>query len=160
MERAVGIKTVGADTYVAAQNAAEQAEGKTRVLQIVSLAAGKVDSSLGSPARTCSTNDSSDLTTITGDIDVGDNFYLACYLRHSQSTGSCLVTPILCDGAGTPMGLLESKRSQVQLTVVSGTDYFSKCLSWEVAGVGAWKIYPHVTDISTDNTVNLWCYTF
>jgi hypothetical protein len=160
MERAVGIKTVGADTYVAAQNAAEQAEGKTRVLQIVSLAAGKVDSSLGSPARTLSTDDSSDLTTITGDIAIGDNFYLACYLRHSQSDGSCLVTPILCDDAGTPMGLLESKRSQVQLTVTSGTDYFSKCLSWEVAGAGAWKIYPYVTDISIDNTVNLWCYTF
>jgi len=159
-ESAVGIKTVGADTYVAAYTAAEQADGKTRVVQIISLTAGKVDSSLGSPTRSVSSNDSADISALTGDIEVGDNYYLACYVRHSQPTGSCLVTPILCDNQGTPMGLLESKRSQVQLTVTSGIDYFSKCLSWEVAGAGAWRINAYISDLSVGNSIQLWCYTF
>jgi hypothetical protein len=159
-EKSTGIKTTNADTYVATFLASEEAEGKQRVVQIISLTAGKVDSSLGSPARTVSFNDSSDISTLTGNIEVGDNYYLACYVRHSQLNGSCLVTPVLCDNNGTPMGLLESKKSQVQLTVTSGIDYFSKCLSWEVAGTGAWKINAYISDLSVGNSIQLWCYTF
>ena len=160
MENSVGIKTTGADTYVAAFTAAEQAEGKSRVVQIISLTSGKMDPLVGSPTRGVSVNDTLDITTVTGSVSVGDNAYFACYLRHTQPAGSCLVTPLLCDDGGTVVGCLPSKISRVMLPVASGTNYISNCLSWPVMETGAWKIYPHVTDLSLSNTVDMWCFTF
>jgi hypothetical protein len=159
-ERATGIKTTGADTFVATAEASEQAEGKTRLILIISLAAGKVSSSLGAATRSVPSNDSLDMSLITGDIVVGDNSFFACYLGHSQSNGSCLVTPLLCDNDGLVIGTLESRVSQVMLPVVSGTKYMANCLSWPILETGAWKIYAHITDLSSSNTIDIWCYTF
>jgi hypothetical protein len=160
MEKSVGIKTTGADTYVAAFSAAEQAEGQNRVVQIISLAAGKVSSSLGAATRSVSSNDSLDMSLITGDMVVGDNSFFACYLGHSQSNGSCLVTPLLCDNDGLVIGTLESRVSRVMLPVVNGAKYMSNCLSWPILETGAWKIYAHITDLSGSNVVDIWCFTF
>jgi hypothetical protein len=159
-ERATGIKTTGADTYVATADASEQADGKTRVIQIISLAAGKVSSALGIATRSVSSNDSWDMSLITGDMVVGDNSFFACYLGHSQNNGSCLVTPLLCDDDGLVIGTLESRTSRVMLPVVNGTKYMASCLSWPILETGAWKIYAHITDLSDSNTIDIWCYTF
>jgi hypothetical protein len=159
-ERGTGIKTTGADTYVATFDASEQGDGHSRVVQVISLTAGKVSPTMGSPTRSVSSNDSLNMTTISGNINVGDNSYFACYLRHSQPNGYCLVTPLLCDDNGTVMGSLESKASRVMLPVASGSNYMSPCLSWPVLETGAWTIYPHVTDLSSGNSISMWCYTF
>lgn len=50
-QESIGIKTTGADHYVAAFTASEQAEGQTRVIQLVSIVSGKIDQSLRSPSR-------------------------------------------------------------------------------------------------------------
>jgi hypothetical protein len=159
-ERGTPIKTTGGDTQVATFRASEDFQGQERVVQIISITSGKTDEDLGSPDRTVSSNDSLDITTISGNVMAGDNSYLACYVRHSQPDGYCLVTPLLCDNDGVVMGTLDSKSSKVMLPVASGTAYISNCLSWRILETGAWKIYPHVADLSDSNSVEMWCYTF
>jgi hypothetical protein len=160
VEKSTGIKTTGANEYVATFKASESAEGHDRVIQIVSIASGKIDESLGSPTRNISSNDSMDITTISGNITIGDNSYLAVYPRHSQSNGSCLITPLLCDNEGVVIGCLETKSSSVMLPAASGTNYIANCLSWAVIETGAWKLYPHVSNLSSSDTIDLWCYVF
>jgi hypothetical protein len=159
-EKSVGINTRNADAYVAAFEAAEQADGYTRNIQIVGLTAGKIDQNLGDPDKIVSSNDSNNITTITGSIETGDNAYCAIYPRHSQSAGSCVVTPLLCDNQGTVVGMLDSKYSNVPITMYSGSDYISKPLIWDIKSTGAWKIYVHISELSDSNTVKLWIYTF
>lgn len=160
-ERSTGINTRNADEWVATFSAAEQADGRTRVVQIVSLTSGKIDSVVGAADRTVSTNDSLNITTFSGNIIVGDNSYLACYVEHSVVTGSCNITPLLCDNQGQVVSTLPTKVSQVVLPTQSGSgNYLTPCLSWDIKGTGAWKIYPHVYNLSAGNTVDLRCYTF
>ena len=159
-ERGTPIKTTGGDTNVATFRASEDFQGQERVVQIISMTSGKVSEDIGSPDRSVSVNDSLDITTISGNVLAGDNSYMACYLRHSQSNGQCLVTPLLCDNNGVVMGSLESKSSKVMLPVASGGYYLANCLSWPILETGAWKIYPHVTDLSDSNSVEMWCFTF
>jgi hypothetical protein len=160
-ERAVGIKTTGADTYVAAFLASEQADGQNRIIQIISLASGKFDATIGAATRSISSSDSLDVSGLLGDIVVGDNAYFACYAKHSRASGSCLVTPLLCDDDGVIVGKLESKKSQVQIALDDGSGhYLSNVLSWNILGTGAWKLYAHVADLSDSNSVDLWCFTF
>lgn len=159
-ERGTGIKTTGADTYVATFRASREVAGQERVVQIISLTSGKVSDSLGDSTRSVSVDDSMDVTTLSGSVPIGDDAYLACYLRHSQPNGQCLVTPLLCDNNGTVMGTLHSKTSKVMLPVASGSNYLANCLSWPILETGAWSIFPHVSDLSQSNTVDLWCFTF
>ena len=159
-ERGTPIKTTGGDTQVATFRGSEDFQGQERVVQIISITSGKTNEGLGSPDRTVSIDDSLDITTISGSITAGDNSYLACYIRHSQPDGYCLVTPLLCDNDGVVMGTLDSKPSKVMLPVASGSHYLSNCISWPILETGAWKIYPHITDLSYSNSVDVWCYTF
>jgi len=158
-DRSVGIRTSGADTYVAAFTAAEQAEGKERVVQLTGLTAGKVSENLANSIRTVISDDVYDATTFSGSIVIGDSAYLTCYLRHSRSDGECLVTPLLCDNYGIVMGCLDSQKSKVMLPVVSGTSYLSNNLSWAVMETGAWKVFVHVSGLSAANSVDLWAFT-
>lgn len=160
IERGTPIKTTGGDTQVATFRASQDVEGQERVVQIISLTSGKANESLGPPTRAVSTNDSMDITTISGNVLSGDNAYLACYVRHSQPDGYCLVTPLLCDNDGVVMGTLDSQASKVMLPVASGTNYLASCLSWPILETGAWRIYPHITDLSGSNSIDLWCFTF
>lgn len=159
-ERSTGINTRNPSDYVATFDAAEQAEGQTRLIQIVSLTSGKIDTTKSAPNRAVSSNDSLDLTTTSGDISVGDNAYLACYTEHSQSDGKCFITPLLCDNNGEVMGMLPSKESKVIVTTYSGSNYFSNCLSWEIRGAGAHKVFMHVSELSAGNTVDMRYFVF
>jgi hypothetical protein len=159
-EHATGINTRNATAYVATQVAAEQADGNTRLLQIVSITAGKITGDAYSSTRTVSSNDSLTVTTISGNILVGDNSRLSCYVQHTQSTGSCLVTPLLCGADGKVIGTLETKQSNVMLPLVSGTNYISNCLSWSIMDTGAWYTYTHIYNLSDNNTVTVSSYTF
>lgn len=157
-EKSTGIRTTGADTYVATQDASEQAEGHNRQLQIITLTAGKIDSGLSRLA--VSSNDSMDVTAVSGSLLVGDNAHLACYVEHSLSNGSCLVTPLLCDNDGVVLGYLPSKTSSVQIPVEKSGKYLSICLSWEVMATGSWKLFPLVSSLSNGNSVDVYAYTF
>jgi hypothetical protein len=160
MEKSVGVKTIGADTYIAAFSAAEQAESKSRVVQIIGLTAGKILETPGLATRSVTSDDSADVSAIVGDIEIGDNSYLACYVVHAGLNGSCLLTPLLCDNDGSVIASLDSKVSRVMLPIYNGSGYLSNCLSWPVLETGAWKVFVHVTDLSTSNTIDIWCYTF
>jgi hypothetical protein len=160
MEKSVGIKTTGADTYIATFKAAEEADGRERLIQIISLSSGKISETLGAAPRSVAADDSLDVSGITADFVVGDNAYFACYLKHSEPNGYCLITPLLCDNEGHVIGCLETKASQVKLPILDGSDYLSTCLSWPILETGAWKIYAHVTDLSVSNIVDVWCFTF
>jgi hypothetical protein len=157
-EKSTGIKTTGADTYVATQQAAEQAEGQSRVVQIISMTAGKIET--GISRLGVSSNDAMDVTSVSGSLVAGDNMYLACYVNHSQSNGSCLVTPLLCDNDGVVLGYLDPKVSSVKVPVINVTNYLSVCLSWEVMSTGAWKLFPLVSELSDGNSVDVYAYTF
>jgi len=161
-EKSIGINTSNADEYVAAFEASEQADGHTRAIQIIATTAGKVDETIGSADRTVSSNDSLDVTAVSGNIIVGDNAYFACYLAHSESNGSCLVTPLLCDNDGNVIGTLEPKQSDVNqgIPLVSSSAYLSRCLVWEVMTTGAHKLYPHVYNLSDSNSIDMWCFTY
>jgi len=159
-ERSTGINTRNPSDYVATFDAAEQAEGQVRLIQIVSLTSGKIDTAKGSPDRTVASNDSLDLTTTSGDVTVGDNAYLACYTEHSQIDGKCFVTPLLCDNDGEVVGMLPSKESKVTITTYSGSNYFSNCLSWEIRSTGAHKVFMHVSELSTGNSVDMRYFVF
>ena len=158
MERSTGIKTTGADTYVATSDASEQAESHIRVIQIISMTAGKIET--GVTRSGVSSDDSWDVTTVSGDLIAGDNKYLGCYVEHTQSSGECLITPLLCDSDGIVIGYLPPKLSEVKVPIEKGGKYLSICLSWEVMSTGAWKIYPHVSGLSVNNTVSIDAYTF
>jgi hypothetical protein len=158
-ERSIGITSRAPTDFVAAFTAAEQADGESRLIQIISLTAGKISDTVGAPLRIVSVNDTMDVSTLTGDVIVGDNSYASIYVQHSQPTGSCLVTPLLCDGAGTVIGCLSPKQSQVCLTLQSGTgSYMSSNLNWDVKGSGAIKIFPHVSGISAGDEIKLWVF--
>jgi hypothetical protein len=157
-ERSVGIKTTGADTYVATFEAAEQAEGQTRVVQIISLTAGKIDSGLS--RLSISSDDLMDVTSVSGSVVVGDNSHLACYVDHTQSNGSCLITPLLCDNDGSVLGYLAPKVSSVKVPVIKSGKYLSSCLSWEIMTTGSWKLFPLVSELSSGNSVDVYAYTF
>lgn len=159
-ERSLGINTRNADAWVAAFEASEQAEGYTRAVQVVALTSGKIDQNVGEPIRAVSSNDSNDITTFSGNVEVGDNAFCAIYSRHNQSSGSCIITPLLCDNQGTVIGILDSKYSNVPITLYSGSDYISKPLIWDIKSTGAWKIFPHISELSESNTVKLWVFTF
>jgi hypothetical protein len=157
-EKAVGINTRNADQYVAAFVASEQVDGHDRLTQIVSLTAGKVGT--GDFRLSVSTNDSEDVTTISGNLLVGDNNYLVFYTQHIQPNGCCLLTPLLCDSGGTVIGYLPPKLSSVQMPVTVSGKYLSACLSWAVMSTGAYYIYPLITGLSGGNSVDVYAYTF
>jgi hypothetical protein len=156
-ERSTGITVRNPTDYIATQLAAEQAEGRSRLIQIVSLAAGKIETGI---SRSVAADDSNDTTTLTGDLTVGDSSYLACYVKHSEASGSCLVTPLLCNVAGAAIGHLPPRYSNVTVPVVSGTAYLSHCLTWEVMTTGAYSLYMHVSQLSAGNTIDLNAYAF
>lgn len=158
-EKSVGIDTRNADTWVAAFEASETAEGHSRQIQIISMTAGKIDEFVGPATRSVSSDDSLDITTVSG-IEVGDNAYLACFVKHSQEAGSCLVTPLLCDNNDNVVGTLETKQSKVGLPLASGSHYISSSLSWDIKGTGAWKVHPHIYNLSDSNEVSVWAFTF
>jgi hypothetical protein len=160
MERSTGINTRNANEYVATFLASEQAEGHDRVIQIISITSGKIDESFSSPSRTVSSDDSLDISTVSGNVVVGDNAYFACYVKHSKDRGNCLITPILCDNEGKAIGILPPKKSEVLLTLYSGSSYFSPCLSWDVKDTGCWKVFPHVSGLSDGDIVDIWVFTF
>jgi hypothetical protein len=157
-EKSTGIKTTGADTYVATQQAAEQAEGQSRVVQIISMTAGKIET--GVSRLGVSSNDAMDVTSVSGSLVSGDNMYLACYVDHAQSNGSCLITPLLCDNDGSVLGYLAPKVSTVKIPVTKSGKYLSVCLSWEVMSSGAWKLFPLVSELSNGNSIDVYAYTF
>lgn len=159
-ERKTGIRTTGADSYVATFRASEDVDGGERLVQIISMTSGKIDESIGASTRSVSSDDSLDLTTLSGSVQIGDDGYFACYVRHSQKNGQCLITPLLCDNNGVVIGALNSKTSKVMLPVASGSNYIANCLSWPVMETGAWRIFPHVADLSDANSVQMWCFTF
>lgn len=161
-ERGTGIKTTGADTYVATFKASQDVGGQERMVQIISLTSGKITDQVSTPTRSSvSVDDSMDTTTLSGMLQVGDDSYFACYTQHSEQTGQCLITPLLCDNYGNVVGVLNSKKAQVRLPVtVSGGAYLANCVSWPVLETGAWQIFPHVTDLSDSNSVDMWCFTF
>lgn len=159
-ERATGISTANANEYVATFTASEEAEGQTRLIQIISLAGGKIEAAKPSAMRSVSSDDSYDLTTVSGDLLLGDNAFIACYTEHSELTGNCLITPLLCDNDGVVMGVMPTKKSQVSLPVYGSSNYYSNCLSWEVRETGAWKAYLHVSALSDSNTVELRYFSF
>jgi hypothetical protein len=156
-ERAVGITIRNPTDYIAAQLAAEQVEGHQRLIQVISITAGKIETGIN---RSVSEDDSNDTTTLTGDLTVGDSAYLAAYVKHSEATGSCLVTPLLCNSEGAAIGHLPPRYSNVTVPVVSGTTYLSHCLTWEVMATGAYSLYMHVSQLSAGNTIDLNAYTF
>jgi hypothetical protein len=158
-EQATGIDTSRANAYVATFQASQDADGQTRLVQIISMTAGKIDESVGSATREVISDDSLTLTTVSG-IEVGDNAFLSCYLKHSQETGSCLVTPLLCDNNDNVIGTLETKQSKVGLPLASGSHYLSNSLTWEIMNTGAWKVYPHIYRLSESNEVDVWAFTF
>lgn len=157
-EQATGIKTVGADTYVGTFLASEQADGKTRVIQIISMTAGKIETGLDRIG--VSSDDSWDVTSVSGSLIAGDNNYLGCYVEHTQPSGKCLVTPLLCNNDGIVIGYLPPKISDVKVPVQKSGKYLSICLSWEVMSTGAWKIYPHISGLSDGNSVDVYSYTY
>ena len=159
-EKATGITSSNPNAWVATFEASEEAEGHGRLVQIVSLTSGKIDQSVGAPNRTVSTNDSLTITTVSGNILVGDNSFLSIYVEHSQPAGKCLVTPLLCDNDGIVIGSLPSKMSSVGLTLTNATGYLSSCLTWSILSTGSWKIYSHVCELSNSNEVKLWVFTF
>lgn len=159
-ERSVGINTQNADKWVASFDAAEQAEGHTRVIQIIGLTAGKIGTPVGAATRVVATDDPLDISSISGNLVIGDNSFLACYLRHTSDKGQCLITPLLCDDNGDVIGTLPPKRSTVAVPLLDGVDYVSNCLSWDIKGTGALKAYMHVSNLSNLNTISLWCFTF
>ena len=115
-ELATGIVSRNPTDYVATRTAAEQAEGHSRVVQIISMTAGKIESGANSFTRLgVTSNDALDVSSVIATMVAGDNNRLACYVQHSQSNGTCIVTPLLCDANGTPIGVLESKTSRVQV---------------------------------------------
>jgi hypothetical protein len=156
-EKATGVITRNADAYIATFEAAEQAEGQIRLVQIISITAGKIPEVVGVPTRHVVNNDSLSITTLSGYL-LGDNSHLVCYVKHKEPGGSCLVTPLLCDNNNQVIGTLESKYSKVSLTLASGTAYLSPCLRWEFLGTGAWSIFPHVCQISEANEIDLWLF--
>jgi hypothetical protein len=97
-EKSVGIRTTGADAWVATFLASERADGHVRNVQVVAITAGKIED--GVSRLGVSTDDTLDVTTVSGNLLVGDNNYLALYTSHTQPNGSCLVTPLLCDAEG------------------------------------------------------------
>jgi hypothetical protein len=159
-ERATGITVKNPTDYVATQLAAEQAEGHSRVIQIISVAAGKIESGSNSSYREVSSDDSYTVTTVSGNIDIGDNAYLSCYIKHSDANGSCLVTPLLCNSEGAVLGHLDPRISSVGLPVASGSYYLAPCLTWNVMSTGAWKLYPHISKLSAGNSIQINSYTF
>lgn len=159
-DRAAGINTRNADAWVAAITASEEVNGHERLLQNITVTAGKVSEQLGATTRSVFSNDTLDITTITGSVSIGDDGYFGCYIRHSQSNGSCLVTPLLCDNNGVVMGSLDSKKSYVSLPVASGTNYISNCLVWDIKNTGTWKVFPHIYSLSDSNAIDMWCYTY
>ena len=159
-ERAVGYDARNSTEYVAAFVASEEADGHTRLIQIMSVTAGKVDEDIGDPYRIVSTNDSMDVDSLSGNLEVGDNSYLTCYIHHSEPTGSCLITPLLCDNNGVVVGTLEPRQSNVCLTMQSGTGYYmSNNINWDIKGTGAYSIFPHVSNLSSSNIVKLWVFS-
>ena len=159
-ERALGISTRSATDYVAAFTAAESADGQIRQVQLIGLTAGKIDATVGAAGRIVSSNDAMDITTLSGNTLINDSHYLAIYVQHTQPNGSCLVTPLLCDSTGRVMGSLESKVARVTLPLASGTNYIANCLVWPVLETGAWTVFSHVSNLSSNNTVSVWVFTF
>jgi hypothetical protein len=160
VERGTPIRTTGGDTNVATFTASELVGGQERIVQIISLTAGKIPEFLPPATRSVSSDDTMDITTVSGNVVVGDNSILAVYPQHSQPTGSCLVTPLLCDNGGNVVGCLNTQAAKVMLPVVSGIAYFSPCLTWSIMNTGAWYVYPHISELSSGNDVNIWCFTF
>jgi len=156
--RSVGINTQNADNWVAAITAAEEADGHTRLIQLISVVAGKIDESIGSPARTVASNDSLDITTVSGNVLVGDSSYMSMYIQHSQEDGSCLVTPLLCDNDGVTIGCLDSKVSRVSAPLKTGSYYLSSHLSWDIRETGAYKCFPHIYNLSSSNIIKCWIF--
>lgn len=159
-ELSTGITVRSPTDYVATQQAAEQAEGHNRVIQITSMAAGKIEIGNNYSTRSVSSDDGYDMTTVSGSHIVGDNNYLACYVKHASSNGSCLITPLLCNQDGAVMGHLDPKMSTVGLPVASGSYYLAPCLSWNIMQTGAWKLYMHVSRLNAGNSIQLDAYTF
>jgi|WetSurMetagenome_2_1015567.scaffolds.fasta_scaffold367686_2 hypothetical protein len=157
-ERSVGIKTTGATDYVAAFTASEQADSHNRVVQIIAMTAGKIDTGLSRLG--VAANDSMDITSVSGSLVVGDNSRFACYIEHSQSNGTCLVTPLLCDNDGVALGYLPAKSSSADMSIVKSGKYLSPCLSWEILNTGAWKIHPLIFGLSDGNNIDVYSYTF
>jgi len=158
-ERSVGINTTNATDYVAAFIASEQADGHSRQIQIIAFTGGKIDSTVGSQTRSVTSNDSDNLEYISDTVAVGDDCYLGCYIKHSEPSGSCVVTPLLCDAGGGVIGVLEPKKS-VAIPVASGSHYLSTCLTWQIMGTGAWRVYPHINKLSESNSVDVWLYSY
>jgi hypothetical protein len=156
-EKAIGISIRSPNEWIAAFEGSEVVDGHPRQIQVVSLAAGKIESGIN---RSVSVDDSNDTTTLTGDLTVGDSSYLAAYIKHSEANGSCLVTPLLCNSGGAAIGHLPPRFSNVTVPVVSGTAYLSHCLTWEVMATGAYSLYMHVSQLSAGNTIDLNAYTF
>ena len=160
-DRSTGIVTRNPTDYVATQDASEQAESHSRVIQIISMTAGKIASGTNSLSRLGVTiNDAMDVSSVTATMVAGDNSRLACYVQHSQSNGSCIVTPLLCDATGDPIGTLEPKVSRVMVPVINAGQYLSVCLDWSIMNTGAWYLYFNISQISSGNSVNLYAYTF
>jgi len=159
-ELGIGIVTRNADSYVARFEASEKVDGVPRAVQIISLTAGKIDSSVGAETRSVVSDDTLDVTTLSGSILVGDNAYLGCYVLHSSRNGSCIVTPLLCDSNGVVIGKLSSKETKVDIEFIKSGEYLSTCLIWDIRSCGAWKIFPHVYNLSSGNSVKLWVYTY
>lgn len=155
-ERATGINTRNANEYVATFEASEQISGSSRLIQIVALSSGKIDSSVSSPLRSVSSSDSSEVTTISGSVSAGDNSFFVCYVDHKEKNGSCMITPLLCDNDGLVIGSLPPKTSKANPYLTKNTYYISSCLIWDVKGSGSWKIFPHVMDLSASNNIKLW----
>ena len=155
-ERATGINTRNSNEYVATFEAAEQVSGSSRLIQIVALSSGKIDTTVSSPLRSISSSDSLDVTTLSGNINTGDNSFFVCYIDHKEKNGSCVVTPLLCDNDGSIVGNLPPKTSKANPYLIKGTYYISSCLIWDIKGSGSWKLFPHVMDLSASNDIKLW----
>jgi hypothetical protein len=159
MERSVGLDVRNPNAWVAAFVGAEEADGHERLVQLIALTGGKIDNIVGTPTREVSTNDSFNVATLSGNLTVGDNSALSCYVQHSQLNGSCIVTPLLCDNSGTVIGCLNPQQSRECMTLQSGTGYYiSPNLNWDTKGTGAFKIFPHVSNLSVGNDVKLWVF--
>jgi hypothetical protein len=157
-EQATGISTRNPDTWVATFEGSEIVGGHTRQIQVVGITTGKIAGGLS--RLSVSTNDSMDVTSVSGSVVVGDNSHLVCYVTHTQNNGACLVTPLLCDNDGVVIGYLPPKISNVKVPVQKSGKYLSICLSWEVMSTGAWKIFPLVSELSDGNSVDVYTYTF
>lgn len=90
-------------------------------------------------------------------LDVGDATKLHIFASHSQSNGTCKVTPVLLTNEGVVVGIL----TPVDLAAggISLDGKYMAPISTCLNVAGAHKVGFHVTELSEGNTVNVFAWT-